>query len=86
MHYRNAMEIREAMSVCKRSRSLSAFLVGGALPWMAACSVGPNYKRPAVSVPVSCRGLTPAEASNSTSHSAEDGSNLRERKSRQFSV
>jgi outer membrane protein, multidrug efflux system len=54
------------MVMYKRSKFLSAFLAGGALLWMAACTVGPNYKRPAVSAPASFRGVTPTEAPTST--------------------
>lgn len=36
------------------------------------CAVGPNYKRPAVSVPETYRGLTPEEAGKSTSTSLGD--------------
>lgn len=64
------------MLMRKRSEFFSAFLAGGALLWMAACSVGPNYKRPAVAVPASFRGVGPAEApvspdsNNSSSNTA----------------
>lgn len=40
---------------------------------MAGCSVGPNYKRPAVSVPANYRSVGPSEASTDTS--APAGSN-----------
>ena len=56
------METRKTMLMRKHSELFSAFLAGGALLWMAGCSVGPNYKRPAVAVPDSFRGVAPAEA------------------------
>jgi multidrug efflux system outer membrane protein len=56
------METRKTMLMRKRSEFFSAFLAGGASLWMAACSVGPNYKRPAVNAPASFRGVAPAEA------------------------
>jgi outer membrane protein, multidrug efflux system len=49
------------MPMRKRSEFFPAVLAGGALLWMAACSVGPNYKRPAVNAPASFRGVAPAE-------------------------
>ena len=61
------MGTRKTMSMCKRSEFFTAFLAGVALFWMAACSVGPNYKRPTVSAPASFRGVTPAEAPTSPS-------------------
>jgi multidrug efflux system outer membrane protein len=73
------METRQTMSMYKRSEFFSAFLAGGALLWMAACSVGPNYRRPAVAVPTSFRGVAPAEApasadaNNSSSNTAALG-------------
>lgn len=60
------MEIRTRMSTRNRSNfflSLSAF---GAVLWIGACSVGPNYKRPAVNAPASFRGVSPAEEPAST--------------------
>jgi outer membrane protein, multidrug efflux system len=61
------METRKTMLMRKRSEFFSAFLAGGALLWMAACSVGPNYRRPAVNAPASFRGVIPAEAPTSPS-------------------
>jgi multidrug efflux system outer membrane protein len=61
------------MFMRKRSEFFSAFFAGGAFLWMAACSVGPNYKRPVVNAPASFRGVTPAEASTSTSVPASSG-------------
>jgi outer membrane protein, multidrug efflux system len=55
------------MPMRKRSEFFPAVLAGGALLWMAACSVGPNYKRPAVNAPASFRGVTPDEAPTSSS-------------------
>jgi len=37
----------------------------GAVLWMGACSVGPDYKRPTVSAPASFRGVSPAEEPSS---------------------
>jgi len=70
------METRKTMLMCKRSEFFTTFLAGGALLWMAACSVGPNYKRPAVNAPGSFRGVAPAEtpaspdSNNSSSNAA----------------
>jgi multidrug efflux system outer membrane protein len=55
------------MLMRKRSKFFSTFLAGGASLWMAACSVGPNYKRPAVNAPASFRGVNSAEAPSSPS-------------------
>jgi outer membrane protein, multidrug efflux system len=63
------------MLMCKRSQFFTTVLAGGALLWMAACSVGPNYKRPAVAVPASFRGVAPAEAPVSP-NSNTSGSNV----------
>jgi outer membrane protein, multidrug efflux system len=49
------------MPMRKRSEFFPAFLAGSAVLWMAACSVGPNYKRPTVNAPASFRGVAPAE-------------------------
>jgi multidrug efflux system outer membrane protein len=64
------METRKTMFMRKRSEFFSAFLAGGVLFWMVACSVGPNYKRPTVNAPASFRGVTPAETPTSPSPSA----------------
>jgi outer membrane protein, multidrug efflux system len=50
----------------KRSRILLSLFSGGLLFMTAACSVGPNYKRPAVSVPANYRNPGVAEASSDT--------------------
>jgi len=59
------MEIKATMHV--RSALLNALL--GCLPafCVAACTVGPNYKRPAVAVPTAYRGVSAAEASSTES-------------------
>jgi len=44
-----------------RSELFLTLVTSGAVLWMGACSVGPNYKRPAVTAPPSFRGITPAE-------------------------
>jgi outer membrane protein, multidrug efflux system len=78
MRYKIAMETRKTMLMRKRSEFFAAFLASGALVWMAACSVGPNYKRPAVAVPASFRGVAPAKApaspdsNNSSSNAAAE--------------
>lgn len=43
-------------------RSLIAATICGVLLWSEACSVGPNYKRPAANVPASYRGAVAAES------------------------
>jgi len=59
------MEIKTTMHA--RSALLNALL--GCLPvfCVAACTVGPNYKRPAVAVPTAYRGVSAAEASSTES-------------------
>jgi multidrug efflux system outer membrane protein len=58
------METRTAMAMFSRARSglLQALLFCGVLLCLAGCSVGPNYKRPAVTVPTAYRGATASEA------------------------
>jgi len=51
-----------AMSISKGSGFLQALLFCGAFLCMDACSVGPNYKRPAVTVPAAYRGASGSEA------------------------
>jgi len=48
-----------------RSQILLALMVGAAVLAMAACTVGPNYKRPAVNAPASFRGDASAETPSS---------------------
>lgn len=57
------MEIRIAMRqlVRKPSRLLVTSLAFASIISMAACSVGPNYKRPAANVPTAYRGASAAE-------------------------
>ena len=56
------MEIKTTMLVYKRSEFLCLnLLIAVAALSMGACSVGPDYKRPAVNAPASFRGVSPAE-------------------------
>ena len=70
---------KKTMSTRKRSELLPTFLAGGALLWMTGCSVGPNYKRPAVAVPAYFGNVAQAEApaspdsNNSSSNTAALG-------------
>src|SRR5215472_4991028 len=48
-----------------RSQILLALMVGAAVLAMAACTVGPNYKRPAVNAPASFRGDASTETPSS---------------------
>jgi outer membrane protein, multidrug efflux system len=63
-----------------RKRSFSMFFLTlcttGVVLSMAACTVGPNYKRPAVDAPASFRGVSPAEepAAPASSSPAVSGS------------
>ena len=43
-----------------------------ALILFAGCAVGPNYKKPAVSVPATYRGLTPEESAKTEAASIGD--------------
>lgn len=65
MLYRNSRATKATTRMFKRnlSRSFLALLACGALLSMEACAVGPNYKRPAVSVPAQYRGAVRPEAS-----------------------
>ena len=74
------MEIKTTMSRRNCSEFFLTLSAIGAVLWMGACSVGPNYKRPAVNVPASFRGVvspadepTPAPAPASASAMATDG-------------
>jgi outer membrane protein, multidrug efflux system len=51
----------------KQSGFFVTLLLSGALLCAAGCSVGPNYKRPAASVPASFRGVSPSETPTSES-------------------
>jgi outer membrane protein, multidrug efflux system len=51
----------------KRSGIFLPLFSGGVLLALASCSVGPNYKRPAVSVPANYRTVGPSEAATDTS-------------------
>lgn len=55
------METKTIMRKCNRSEFFLTLSAIGAVLLMAACSVGPDYKRPAVSVPASFRGVSPTE-------------------------
>ena len=55
------MGINVAMPIGNRSRFFLTSLVCGALLCVGACSVGPNYKRPAVNVPAAYRGVAPPD-------------------------
>jgi multidrug efflux system outer membrane protein len=55
------MEIKTGMPLHNRSKVFLTLSVVGAVLWMEACSVGPNYKRPAVNTPASFRGVSPGE-------------------------
>jgi multidrug efflux system outer membrane protein len=57
-----------------RSGFLLTLLLCGALLCMGACTVGPNYKRPAVAVPAAYRGASTSEAA--APESAPSTSNL----------
>ncbi|HEX8882776.1 MAG TPA: efflux transporter outer membrane subunit [Candidatus Acidoferrum sp.] len=47
------------------TKPFTGLLFCGALFWMSACSVGPNYKRPAANVPSAYRGALAPEAAAS---------------------
>jgi outer membrane protein, multidrug efflux system len=51
----------------KRSGIFLPLFSGSIVMAMAGCSVGPNYKRPAVSVPANYRSVGPSEGSTDTS-------------------
>lgn len=55
------MEIKAAKLMRNRSGLSLTLFVTGAVLWMGACSVGPNYKRPAVNAPASFRGVSATE-------------------------
>ena len=59
---RNPTETKATMSTISRNafRFSLVPLVSATLLGMVACSVGPNYKRPSVTVPSAYRGATPA--------------------------
>jgi outer membrane protein, multidrug efflux system len=61
------MEIKTRMLMRIRSQFCLALLVGGTLLWAGACTVGPNYKRPAVTVPTAYRGANASEVSTTES-------------------
>lgn len=58
----------------KHSDVLMSLLFSGAMLWMGACSVGPDYKRPAVKVPAAYRGGSASESP--TGESTPSSSNL----------
>jgi multidrug efflux system outer membrane protein len=55
------METKTINRKCNWSEFFLTLSAIGAVLLMAACSVGPDYKRPAVSVPASFRGVAPTE-------------------------
>jgi multidrug efflux system outer membrane protein len=55
------METESRMNKTVYSRFLSAGVSAAVLLGVAGCTVGPNYKRPAVNVPAGYRGTTDAE-------------------------
>ena len=61
------MRIRRTVPTLMRilAKSFAGLLFCGALFWMSACSVGPNYKRPAANVPSAYRGALAPEAAAS---------------------
>jgi len=58
------MEIRRTVPRLMRivAKTFLTLVFCGALLWMNACSVGPNYKRPAANVPTAYRGALAGEA------------------------
>jgi len=60
------METDRFMHGPKHSAFPTLALAASALMVMAACTVGPNYKRPAVQVPANYRGATAEEAAPAT--------------------
>jgi len=59
--------MRKSLTLCVRG--FSALALSGLI---AGCTVGPNYKKPAVNVPPSFRGLAPEDASNNSATSRGD--------------
>jgi multidrug efflux system outer membrane protein len=59
---------------------LPALLVSVALSYLAACTVGPDYKRPAVTVPTAYRGANAPEASSSLDKSNAANASLADEK------
>jgi outer membrane protein, multidrug efflux system len=53
------MILRDSTS---RSKQLSLLILCASVIWLSGCAVGPNYKRPDVSVPASYRGQTASPA------------------------
>lgn len=71
------MEIRRTVPTLTPmvTKSFAGLLFGGALFWMSACSVGPNYKRPAANVPTAYRGaLVPESTPTPPSAATGEGS------------
>lgn len=65
------METDPLMHRQNRSTFLRLPVVSLALAFVAGCTVGPNYKRPAVNVPANYRGATEEEAPTSPATSPE---------------
>src|SRR4029077_18279215 len=75
MHCRKSMETKKTVRMVMGNDSkLVSALVCVALLGMNACSVGPNYRRPVVTVPTAYRGAT--TPSPSTPESAEPPANV----------
>jgi outer membrane protein, multidrug efflux system len=55
------------------TKSFAELLFCGALFWMSACSVGPNYKRPAANVPTAYRGASALESTPTPPGAATGG-------------
>src|SRR2546429_2207708 len=68
-----AMEIRRTVPRLMRivAKTFLTLVFCGALLWMNACSVGPNYKRPAANVPTAYRGALAGEAAAGESTPAD---------------
>jgi len=71
------MEIKVAMPRGNYLRLFLLSLICGALLAVGACSVGPNYKRPAVTVPTAYRGVTALESSAESTPSSNPATSSR---------
>jgi multidrug efflux system outer membrane protein len=71
------MEIKVAMPRGNYLRLFLLSLICGALLGVGACSVGPNYKRPAVTVPTAYRGVTALESSAESTPSSNPATSSR---------
>lgn len=75
---KSATEISKTMRL--RRAFLQALLVSVALSCLAACTVGPDYKRPAVTVPTAYRGANEPAASSSLDKSNAANASLADEK------